>query len=184
MVAPNEREDGVRSGEPPFSRKSQDGIREGEPAISDPQISIPLSLLGADRAFRAQILALGIAWISIGLISAIVLAATLMRDWLGPPVGSLPLVVLFSSGLQLGWLPIGVLTCLKKMRAVYCGLGLSYVVAFSPVFCGVISFAMDDMSLLPLAALSVLSSLLSVVLILQSHRVISLANRLSEEGMR
>lgn len=183
MVSRDKTEGNIRPGDPPHSPISQDGIREGEPLISAPLISIPQSLLDAAQAFRAQILALGAAWIFVGLGSAIFVAIGLARTEIDGHDRRIAWLIAVIVGVaQVIWFPIGILTCLRKMWAVYCGLILSYLVLFSPLFHLGISIVVGR-EILWLAAPSIMVSLIFVLLLLQGHRVISLANRLHEEGI-
>lgn len=121
--------------------------------------------------FRQQIHALGGFWIFIG---SIVLAAVAVlgfgyfkADDLERNGFAISIVAIgIMSAMSIIWILIGVLSCLKQIWAVYVGLILSYISLLMQVIqmniCGVV---------------------ILIIVIMQSHRVISLANRLRAAGI-
>jgi hypothetical protein len=114
------------------------------------------------RDFRNQIHALGAVWIILGARPCYVAAsaANLFGDHPSRGEGQLTVAICFGAVGAL-WLALGVLTCLKKLWAVYSDLGLSYLAALSQLVSG-----------------NVLIAVLFVLVILQAHRVIGWANRM------
>jgi hypothetical protein len=118
------------------------------------------------KAFRAEIHALGGFWIVIGgIVAALGLFATGMLgiDPNDPEVTLLPLIVV---GIGLVWVAIGTLTCYKLMPAVYTGLVLSYLSLVG----NLINFNLCGLIIL-------------IMVIVQAHRVIGWARRLSRAGI-
>ncbi len=121
--------------------------------------------------FRQQIHALGALWIVMGAVSSGVGALNLYRLWMAwgtgvsrDAMGSLMAAGAVTLGLGTVYIALGVLTCLKKMRAVTAGLVLSYL-------CIVPSLA---------HCLSLIANLLGIA---QAHRVRGFARQLTARGV-
>ncbi len=120
------------------------------------------------KKFRDQIHALGALWIILGLIvlglAAMVISGKvdLTKRLDGDP--SILLAIFFVSGSI--WLVLGILACFKLMPAVYTGLVLTYLSAVGN-----------------LINLNICAIVICAVIILQAHRVISLANVIKAAGV-
>ena len=107
-----------------------------------------------EKKFNQQIVALGGFWIFIGLLAAGLAGVAVFSD--GPPLpfSAIGFTVIGFLGVLL--IGIGVLTCMKKIAAVWIGLILSYVSIVGQLLlqnlCGLVIF---------------------VIVIAQAHRVIS-----------
>jgi hypothetical protein len=184
VTVPDSPNGNIRPGEPPCAR-THGSIHADNPLESGPSISISNSTLSAYRTFHGQMLALGAAWIVIGLCSCGLVAIALPGNGNFDHrfrIGAQLLMLL--GGIQIICVPFGVFTCLKKMWALRCGLALSYVLLFSPLLFLAISVALGTIEVLCVAFPSVFASLIYFVLILQAHRVIAHRNQLNEDGIR
>ncbi|CAN5710634.1 hypothetical protein BH23PLA1_BH23PLA1_35820 [soil metagenome] len=121
-----------------------------------------------EKKFRQQIVAVGGFWIIIGTLSAIltlVIALGIAEipglEFEGDTNAPMMAFLIFSGFAGVTWIVLGVLTCLRKMWAVYAGLILSYV-----------SLLMQFLNL------NVCAIVLLIIVILQAHRVIGWANQL------
>lgn len=173
---------GIREGEPPQQPSVPDGgIREGPPPASAsrdnaPSIRIPQPLINSNREFREQIEALGVAWallaMASGCAAALVIDLGAGNDQPGHRLTSRWMA--FVGGALIVWFPIGVLTCFKKIWAVYIGLALSYVLALGPLLVAGIALALGDDDFLCASMPMGCGSVIYFLLILQAHRVIAL----------
>ena len=122
----------------------------------------------AIKKFRREMHGLGGFWIFIGALAtfaAIMLAAVEPPAGVDPSdlqaIGSAVFFVLGSA-----WVVLGIFTCLKKMWAVYVGLGISYL------------------SLLGnLVNLNICGLVIVIVVIIQAHRCISAASKFRAAGI-
>lgn len=155
----------------------------GAPSPQDNPYQAPQQNLGAfpgvdtsglDRSlikkFRDQIHALGALWIIFGAIAAGVGAFVVVGAGMGlmgvqgaEIPAFLPFLIL---GLGVMWVVVGVFTCVKQMWAVYVGLGLSYLSLIGN-----------------LIQLQVCAVIILVLIILQAHRVLGFAKKLTAAGV-
>lgn len=133
-----------------------------------PQLGNPPPDFELVQKFRQQIHALGAFWIIIGLLAVgIVTAGLMMGNGIMRPNSQRPLIAFgVVATLGIAWIALGILTCLKKMWAVYVGLGLSYLSA-----------------VLQLLSLNVCGVVILILVILQAHRVIGWATKLKTAGV-
>ena len=135
-------------------------------ASIQPQLVTQLSHAEIVQKFRQQIHALGAFWIIIGTLAlGLAVAAVAMSN--GNRVSSQEtwlLGVVATCGLA--WVVLGALSCMKKMWAVYAGLGLSYLSVIMQVF-----------------TLNVCGIIIGILVILQAHRVIGWASKLNDAGV-
>ena len=121
---------------------------------------------GAEREmtkkFRDQIHALGALWIIIGTVAMAL--GTFMTEGSSEKAGQWFLIFVFTLGIC--WFGIGVMTCLKQIWAVYVGLGLTYLSLLGNLvqlnFCGLV---------------------ITVLVVLQGHRVIGWAKKMRDAGI-
>jgi hypothetical protein len=114
------------------------------------------------REFRQQSLALGAAWIILGMLAGIV--GVVVAGPLADQVDGVLLGIVVVCGVL--WTTLGVFTCLRKMWAVYTGLVLSYI------------SVVGNLLGLNLCALVIL-----IVIIVQAHRVIGFARTIQRAGL-
>ena len=97
------------------------------PTPFEPDSELVDSALNAaeEKKFNQQIVALGGFWIIIGLAAAGFACVTAFSSGRQLPISTIVLLVIGVLGLV--WIGIGVLTCMKKIPAVWVGLILSYV---------------------------------------------------------
>ena len=150
--------------ENPYRAPSAEALPVGQLAegVPDPAII---------KKFRQQIHALGAFWIIIGCIGLGLAAFALISGALplGLQSGEITLALLFGllvGGISVMWIVLGVLTCLKKMGAVYAGLVLSYLSLFGNLV---------RLNLCPLIVL--------IIAILQAHRVIKWGKQMQAMGV-
>ena len=177
-------DDGIRPGEPPPS-KPESHVDGSVPHV--PSISLPQYLLDIDRAFRAQTLSLGAAWIFVGLCAMAASGCLMARaDELPARLRSYyAVLVMVSAGAALVWIPLGVGACLRRMWAIQAGLGVNYVLLLVYV-------AMQAASMLTLEGAQLFGALLApscgaliiLISILQAHRVIWLDQQLRAARLR
>ncbi len=133
--------------------------------VIDPAHAGNLRLHKLLKDFRAQILALGAFWVFIGLVAIVigVLAGngSLARD---DNAGMIVMAIMGIVGL--GWMLLGVMTCLKQTWAIYVALVLSYLSLISS-----------------LARFQICGIILLLVVILQAHRVLGWAKELRCAGI-
>jgi hypothetical protein len=115
------------------------------------------------KKFRDQTLALGVLWIILGTATAAMGGIFLRRTpgylhAVGPSVYALLLVNVV---LNLVWVVLGVLTCMKQLGAVHVGLVLSYLFLLERV-----------------VSLNVPMAVILIAVILQAHRVIGWARQM------
>lgn len=120
------------------------------------------------KKFREQVLALGVLWIIIGTAVALLAGLALAGNQMfaGALGGDIQVLLVVVATMGLAWIVLGVLTCLKQIRAVYVGLVLSYLSLIGNLLnlnlCGIV---------------------VVIVVILQAHRVIGWAHRLQAAGV-
>jgi hypothetical protein len=140
------------------------------PPPADPQpgwkpSGIDYRLQKTIRDFRSQMLALGVAWIILGVLAGgigVFMASSMVR-----PAGEYEgiLVGIFAVS-SLMWLTMGTCTCLKQMWAVYTGLVLSYISLVGN-----------------LLGLNICAVILFIAIIVQAHRVIGFASQIKRAGL-
>ena len=150
--------------ENPYRAPSAEALPVGQLAEGVPD---PVTI----KKFRQQIHALGAFWSIIGSIGLAPAAFALSSGALPLRLqsGEITLALLFGllvGGISVMWIVLGVLTCLKKMGAVYAGLVLSYLSLFGNLV---------RLNLCPLIVL--------IIAILQAHRVIKWANQMQAMGV-
>ncbi len=151
--------------ENPYRAPSAEAVPVGQLAegVPDPAII---------KKFRQQIHALGAFWIIIGCIGLGLAAFALSSGALplGLQSGEITLALLLGllvvGGISVMWIVLGVLTCLKKIGAVYAGLVLSYLGLFGNLV---------RLNLCPVIVL--------IIAILQAHRVIKWAKQMQAMGI-
>lgn len=124
------------------------------------------------RAFRQQMLALGVLWIILGtlggLVGAVVVGSRLgFVDVSGRSLEDIPALMGYVAlALAAVWLYAGIGTLMKRMGAVWAGLVMSYL------------------SLLGnLLTLNICSIVLTILVIVQAHRVLGFASQLQRAGV-
>lgn len=138
------------------------------PPQTDPQpgwkpSEIDYRLQRTIRDFRSQMLALGVAWILLGVLAGGVGAYLLANG----PFGNLEQILLAIVAVSaLLWLTLGTFTCLKQMWAVYAGLVLSYISLVGN-----------------LLNLNVCAVIIVIAIIVQAHRVIGFASQIKAAGL-
>ena len=120
------------------------------------------------RMFRQQIHALGALWIIIGSLSvALAIVALQGNSGVAGLVGNsdkIVLAIVFAAGAI--WFVLGLLTCLKKIWAVYVGLVLSYL-----------SLAGQALNV------RIIGVVIMILVILQAHRVIGWSKQMRAAGV-
>jgi hypothetical protein len=122
------------------------------------------------KNFREQIIALGGAWIAIGILALVLagLAAVGMSAGAGQALplawGMLAVAILAIEGII--WLTAGILTCMRITPAIYVGLAMSYL--------AIIGSAIN---------LSICAVVLLAFVIFQGHRVLGFAAHLESRGI-
>jgi hypothetical protein len=115
-------------------------------------------------SFREQILALGAAWIFIGVLALVLMAYIFFTS----NRSELPSTLYIASviGNALLWIIVGSLTCLRFMWAIYVGRVLSVLSA-----------------LCMLLTLNVIGLVLICIVIYQAYRVIGFASEMEARGI-
>jgi hypothetical protein len=160
----------IREGDPDEPRGINANLGDGDDAYV-PDIRKPTSNIEVAKTFRKQITALGVLWVVFGVLlpgptaSCIQLACVRRANN--------PEVVVFYGAFALVWISFGVMACLKRVWAVYVGLGLSYLAVLTALVATVNYFPWS-LSFMPCGCLA----LAACVSILQAHRVIACSRRM------
>lgn len=133
------------------------------PSVGGVALESPLLLL---KKFRSQIHALGGFWIVVAVLNGVAAAFIAGLPSTGEMEGLNFVIAGVLGVFALAWAMIGILTCLKKIPAVYIGLVLSYIALVTSVV---------NFSICPV--------LLYGAAILQAHRVIGWAKELKRTGI-
>jgi hypothetical protein len=125
-------------------------------------------LLEMLKNFRSQIVALGAFWIFIGVMWCILglVLTGLIATSVGPRVEGGVLLGNVLVALGLAWVVLGIMACLKQIWTVYVGLGLSYLSLLG----NLLNFNLCGLVIL-------------IVVIVQAHRVIGWAGKLTRVGI-
>lgn len=143
----------------PFEAPTIDSRPIGNPAS---EITLVLT------KFRQQMTALGAVWIFFGCFGMAASGTMLFAPRNMPLNQDVQLMVVMIALGILGvvWFGVGIATCLKKMWAVYVGLGISYL------------------SLLGnLSSLNVCGLVIVILVIIQGHRVVGFSKTLLAAGV-
>lgn len=120
--------------------------------------------------FRAQIHALGLAWVIFGVLVTAAGVFVLLSANEGTPrldqVKTSPYLAYLICCVGASWIAIGVLTCLKQMWSVYVGLVLTCAMLCSN-----------------LIELRVVWVMIEAAIIVQAHRILGYAKKLSAAGI-
>ncbi len=142
----------------PFEAPAEDS------RVIAPAPSIHILLL---KRFRQQMNALGAAWIlfgSVGMVASAVMMTRSQNTRLSESVEFV--VVILVAIISMVWFLLGVATCLKNSRAVYFGLGITYL------------------SLLGnLMSFNICGLVIVILVIIQGHRVIGYSKTLLAAGI-
>lgn len=143
----------------PFEAPAEDSR-----VFENPKGSLTLLL----TKFRQQMAALGAAWVFFGGSGMVASGVMLVRQNNMPmndDVGLVVMMILLAiAGLV--WFTVGIATCLKKMWAVYVGLGISYLSLLG-------SFA----------SVNICGLVIVILVIIQAHRVIGYSKTLLAAGI-
>jgi hypothetical protein len=142
----------------PYAAPSLPAQKASEFSAHSPELSKVI------KDFRAQSLALGVAWIIIGCLNAGVSALILSDQFL--PNNALGIVVPMIAALAGTWVIAGIATLAKQLWGIYLGLVISYLGALGS-----------------LANLSICGLVILVLIIVQSHRVINFAKEIRAAGL-
>lgn len=154
-------------GDPPFAQAEQLNPYQAPPVLipqMDAKKATDQLLL---KKFRSQIQALGILWILFGVLcAAVTIAIFFVSDMqLQEPIARIIFAAILGF-LTFIWLISGILSCYKIMPGVWIGLAASYLSLAG----NVINFNLCGLVIM-------------LVAIIQGHRVISWASKLSAEGI-